>query len=69
MRSIAEPGLVPKGLEPEHPVAHHHQVSIYLNPAAPCASCPVYGRHSGRVHSRYERTIADLPWHTRSSSC
>jgi transposase len=27
------------------------------------ASCPVCGCKTGRVHSRYERRLADLPWH------
>lgn len=31
--------------------AHQH--------SSPCPSC---GQHSSRVHSRYRRTIADLPW-------
>src|SRR3954464_14014923 len=26
------------------------------------ACCPLCGRRSKRVHSRYERTLADLPW-------
>lgn len=26
-------------------------------------ACPVCGHASRRVHSRYERTLADLPWH------
>src|SRR5688572_25095406 len=25
-------------------------------------SCPLCGRRSGRVHARYVRTLADLPW-------
>src|SRR5690242_10051168 len=26
------------------------------------ARCPLCGRRSKRVHSQYERTLADLPW-------
>ena len=26
------------------------------------AACPECGRRSARVHSRYRRTLADLPW-------
>lgn len=26
------------------------------------ACCPLCGRRSKRIHSRYERTLADLPW-------
>ena len=36
------------------------QVELRANqPSCPCPSC---GRCSSRVHSRYRRTIADLPW-------
>jgi transposase len=63
MRPSAKPELVPKGLKLEQLVTNRHRVSIYLSSTALCASCPVCGRHSGRMHSRYERTIADLPWH------
>src|SRR5262249_12874134 len=28
---------------------------------APLAGCPTCGQHSARVHSRYQRTLADLP--------
>jgi transposase len=63
MRPIAKPQLVAKGLKLEHLMASRHQVSIYPNSTALCASCPVCGRHSGRVHSRDERTGAGLPWH------
>ena len=63
MRPSPKPELVPKGLKLEQLVANRHRVSIYLSSSAPCASCSVCGRHSGRVHSRYERTVADLPWH------
>src|SRR5205085_11265672 len=26
-------------------------------------SCPLCGHASTRIHSRYRRTVADLPWH------
>jgi hypothetical protein len=26
-------------------------------------ACPVCGHASSRIHSRYRRTVADLPWH------
>ena len=37
-------------------------VTLGLIPAAPEAACPACGRPSHRVHSRYTRTLADLPW-------
>ena len=30
--------------------------------ASTARRCPVCGKRSGRVHSRYTRTLADLPW-------
>lgn len=30
------------------------------------ARCPLCGRRSKRIHSRYERTLADLPWGTHA---
>jgi transposase len=53
----------PKDLELERLVVDRQRVTLFLSSTAPYASCSVCGRHSGRVHSRYERTVADLPWH------
>lgn len=38
-------------------------MDISVAPVAPSAACPVCGRSSRRIHSRYARKIADLPWH------
>ena len=35
---------------------------MVLGPAAEESRCPACGRVSRRVHSRYKRQIADLPW-------
>jgi len=35
-------------------------LNIHARPAA--ARCPLCGKRSKRVHSRYQRTLADLPW-------
>jgi len=37
-------------------------ITLTLRPRSRTARCPLCGRRSGRVHSRYERTLADLPW-------
>ncbi len=37
-------------------------ITINLHARQATARCPLYGRRSKRVHSRYERTLADLPW-------
>src|SRR5262245_21264723 len=38
---------------------------LALASTAPSADCPRCGCTSGRVHSRYRRTVADLPCHGR----
>ena len=40
-------------------------VCIAAASAAPDAACPACGRRTDRVHSRYNRTVADLPWQDR----
>jgi transposase len=44
-------------IEPARPA-----ITLTLRPRSRTAPCPLCGRRSGRVHSRYERTLADLPW-------
>lgn len=41
------------------------EIVILARTANPSAACPACGRSSGRVHSRYTRRLADLPWHGR----
>jgi len=38
------------------------KITVTLNTRQTAARCPLCGRRSKRVHSRYERTLADLPW-------
>jgi transposase len=38
-------------------------VTLVVKTTAPLAECPRCHRGSGRVHGRYLRRIADLPWH------
>jgi transposase len=40
----------------------YHSIVLRLSTVAPYVACPLCGVPSGRVHSRYERTLADLPW-------
>ncbi len=40
----------------------HSAIIINLHARQTTAPCPLCGRRSKRVHSRYERTLADLPW-------
>jgi transposase len=37
-------------------------ITLTLRARQTTARCPLCGRRSRRVHSRYERTLADLPW-------
>ncbi len=37
-------------------------VTIVVETTAPSGPCPICGRTSGRIHSRYTRVLADLPW-------
>lgn len=39
------------------------RITITLRTSSPIATCPLCGRSSARVHSRYTRTLSDLPWH------
>jgi transposase len=43
-------------------------VALELTSTCRTACCPRCSRRSRRVHSRYERTLADLPWADRSVS-
>jgi transposase len=40
----------------------HGAVALVVTSTAPAASCPECGQLSHRYHSRYWRTVADLPW-------
>jgi transposase len=40
-------------------------VTIVVETMTPTGCCPICGRPSGRTHSRYSRTLADLPWQGR----
>ena len=47
-----------------HPicVAATGTITLTAKTATPEAYCTLCGEPSGRVHSRYVRVIADLPW-------
>ena len=55
--------LGPEGLELERLVLERRRVTFFVGTTGIGAKCPMCGRPSGRVHSRYTRTVADLPWH------
>lgn len=41
-------------------------ITVLAHSQTTCASCPSCGHLSSQVHSRYQRTLADLPWSGRS---
>src|SRR5947199_10195995 len=40
-----------------------HELIVTASARRHVAACPVCGRPTKRIHSRYRRTLADLPWH------
>ena len=60
---VATHELLPKGLRLESLGIQTGHVSIRVSSEARRSRCPVCGRDSYRVHSRYSRTVSDLPWH------
>jgi transposase len=61
--TIATHELLPKGLVLESLSIGTGHVSISVSSGARRCACPICGRGSSRVHSRYSRTVSDLPWH------
>lgn len=68
------PGLLPialyqdtSGLSLERQVVEDSGISIYLRTSSPTARCPLCDSPSSRIHSRYQRKLADLPWRGRVS--
>ena len=60
---VANHALLPKGLELESLSVETGHVSICAGSARARCLCPACGHGSSRVHSRYHRTVSDLPWH------
>lgn len=53
--------LIPAGLVVESAAEDYGMMVVSARSAAERRPCPLCGRFSSRVHSRYVRTIADLP--------
>ena len=56
----------PAGLLIEAVTTEADRLLIIARPTALDAACPECGRRSGRVHSRYDRRLLDLPSHGRA---
>jgi transposase len=52
----------PRCLELDHAVAEKDSVTMVVTTKLATAQCPKCDQPSPRVHSRYRRTLADLPW-------
>jgi transposase len=57
--------LIPGGLAVEQVLPEPDRVTVVARSRLPTATCPVCRAPSSRVHSRYERRLADLPWQGR----
>lgn len=64
MRTIIEAHqLLPRGLQLESLGIESQRVSIRVSSGSRSCTCPSCGCSSSRAHSRYLRTVSDLPWH------
>ena len=68
----------PVELRFDHLLSESHSITMVVEAARPTACCPACQHSSTRVHSRYRRRLADLPWsgvtvrlllHTRKFFC
>ncbi len=57
--------LAPSGLAIENIEAETDTLRIVATPVSTTALWPVCGIVSARIHSRYQRTLTDLPWRGR----
>lgn len=55
------------GLALERQVVEDTCITFYLHTTNPTARCPLCDSPSSRVHSRYRRELADLPWRGRAA--
>jgi transposase len=64
MRTVmAKHDLIPRGLKLEGLSIEAGEVTIFVTSCASRARCPLCSHDSSRAHSRYLRTVSDLPWH------
>ena len=57
--------LIPAGLAVVQVLPTPERVTILTQPLSATAACPDCGTMSSHLHSRYERTLGDLPWQGR----
>jgi transposase len=61
MRGFQASKLVPLGFVVDNVAIDADRFVILIRASAPTCRCPLCGAICGRVHSRYERNLADLP--------
>lgn len=54
--------LLPEGFEVLRLTTEPDELNVWAEPESSSACCPGCGRSCKRIHSRYTRTITDLPW-------
>lgn len=60
-RSFRPSDVVPAGLMIEDAAFRDGHAVMLVRSRSPTATCPGCGRVSGRIHSRYQRRLGDLP--------
>ena len=60
---MANHELLPEGLHLDGLSIETGRVGIHASSGSSSGICPSCGRGSSRAHSRYSRTVSDLPWH------
>ena len=53
----------PEAIRLRHIRPSPSMMSLVVQTTSVRAACPCCNRSSSRIHSRYTRTVADLPWH------
>ena len=62
MQRVLRPSaLVPRGFDVESAVCDGAATVITVRPTSDTSLCPGCGASSGRIHSRYQRRLTDLP--------
>ena len=60
-RALRPSALVPRGFDVESAVCDGAATVITVRPTSDTSLCPGCGASSGRIHSRYQRRLTDLP--------
>lgn len=60
-RALRPSALVPRGFNVESAVCDGAATVITIRPTSGTSLCPGCGASSGRIHSRYQRRLTDLP--------